>query len=107
MSGIRPLSETLAQIAKNELNETPELVEITLKALKKWLLNSSHLNACTDDQFLMAFLRGCKFRLDKAKAKLDTYYTMQTTIPEMNEPRDPMDPKTSFLLKQGLVGSFE
>jgi hypothetical protein len=105
MSGIRQLSETLAEIAKNELNETPERLESELKALKKWVMITPHIYANTDDQFLTAFLRGCKFSLEKAKLKLDTYYTLQTIIPEMKERRDPLDKITKNLMQEGLSTS--
>lgn len=38
---------------------------------------------CTDDQWLAVFLRGCKHRLEQAKEKLDLYYSLRTTAPEI------------------------
>jgi hypothetical protein len=107
MSGIRPLTEALTKVAKNELNETPDQVKFGLDAFKDWLVKSPHLNCCKDDQFLIAFLRGCKFSLEKAKEKLDAYFTMQTEISEFKEYRDPMHPKIRDLLRHGLVFAFK
>jgi hypothetical protein len=33
-------------------------------------------------QTLIAFLRGCKFSLERTKEKLDMYYTMRTALPD-------------------------
>lgn len=46
----------------------------------------------TDDQWLVAFLRGCKYSLERTKEKLDLYYSLRSTAPEMynvkfNSPR--------------------
>jgi hypothetical protein len=106
MTEIRPLTKALAKIARDELNETPAGLTAGLKAIKDWLVTNPHLNCCTDDQFLVAFLRGCKFSLEKTKEKLDAYYTMQTAIPEMRDGHDPMNPKIQHLLKQGLVNTL-
>lgn len=75
MINVRPLSPDLAALAKRELNETPERLVSDLLSLKEWIKQSPHLRVRTDDQFLVTFLRGCKFSLDKAKQKFDLYYT--------------------------------
>ncbi|XP_013105370.2 alpha-tocopherol transfer protein [Stomoxys calcitrans] len=36
-----------------------------------------------DNQFLIAFLRGCKYSLEKAKKKLDGFYTMRSNFPDL------------------------
>lgn len=55
----------------------------------------------TADQWLVAFLRGCKFSLERTKQKLDMYYTMKSLVPEFLSNRDPMDPKIQEMLKLG------
>lgn len=35
----------------------------------------------TDDQWLAAFLRGCKHRIEQSKAKIDLYYSLRSTAP--------------------------
>lgn len=37
----------------------------------------------TDDQWLAAFLRGCKFSLERAKEKLDFHYTVRNTAKDL------------------------
>ncbi|KAI8427674.1 hypothetical protein MSG28_002138 [Choristoneura fumiferana] len=36
-----------------------------------------------NDQWLTTFLRGCKFSLERAKEKIDLYYSVRTTAPDM------------------------
>lgn len=57
MPNIRPLSSALAKIAEDELNEVPDRVQADLDAFREWILKSPYLNARTDDQFLIVFLR--------------------------------------------------
>lgn len=37
----------------------------------------------SDDQWLAAFLRGCKHSLEKAKEKIDLFYSMKTIAPDV------------------------
>ncbi|EDV98110.1 alpha-tocopherol transfer protein [Drosophila grimshawi] len=80
---IRPLSAELRHIAATELNEVEQRLPQDLQALRDWLAKQPHLKARQDAQFLVAFLRGCKFSLEKAKSKLDHYYTIRTMMPEV------------------------
>ena len=59
-------------------------------------------NLCVaDSQFLVAFLRGCKFSLERTKAKMDMYYTLKSALPEFFTNRDPMLPEIQKILKAG------
>ena len=59
-------------------------------------------NLCIpDSQFLVTFLRGCKFSLERTKAKMDMYYTLRTALPEIYTNRDPMLPEIQKVLKAG------
>lgn len=89
MANLRPLVPELAVKARDELNEVPNRIPEDLATLKAWLLKQPHLNTRTDDQFLVNFLRGCKYSLEKTKEKLDNYYTVKTAIPEFFDNRDP------------------
>lgn len=90
---IRELTPELAEIAKKELNENPKQIANDLQHLKDWLAKQPHLKARTEDQWLIAFLRGCKFSLERVKKKLDLYYTLRTTAPEITRRILPTDPK--------------
>lgn len=101
MSKIRPLPPNLQKIAIDELNEDPTRVESDIQALRTWIEQQPHLNARTDDQFLLAFLRGCKFSLEKAKKKIDKYYMLRSKFPDMFTLRDLDNPKIRSLIKMG------
>lgn len=83
MAKIRPLSKELQHVAKVELNEDPERIDEYLKTLREWIAKTPYLKARTEDTFLIVFLRGCKFNLEKAKAKLDAFYTNRAKMPEV------------------------
>ncbi|XP_075169008.1 alpha-tocopherol transfer protein-like isoform X1 [Haematobia irritans] len=78
MLQIKPLSAELQNIANVELNEVPSRIFQDLQMLKDWIRTQPHLKARTDDQFLIQFLRGCKYSLEKAKQKLDCYFTLKS-----------------------------
>ncbi|ALC44234.1 CG31636, partial [Drosophila busckii] len=103
-TGIRPLPAGLQQIAIEELNEVPARVPDDIIALRKWIQTQPHLCSCLTDQFLLSFLRGCKFSLEKAKHKIDRYYTLQAAIPEVfNEHRIVDDAQTMEILRLGVL----
>ncbi|GAB0090860.1 hypothetical protein DMENIID0001_056280 [Sergentomyia squamirostris] len=102
MANIRPLPEHLALKAETELNEVPERIEEDLNALKTWIEQHPYLRSRTDDQFLVGFLRGCKYSLEKTKKKLDLYYSCRTNFPDFVMNRDPLLDKNLYLIKQGL-----
>ncbi|XP_017014306.1 alpha-tocopherol transfer protein-like [Drosophila takahashii] len=79
---IRPLTPELQKVAKEQLMEDPARLEADLLAFRTWIEQQPHLNPRMDDQFLVAFLRGCKFSLERAKSKLDKFYTLKTKYPE-------------------------
>ncbi|KAH8257564.1 hypothetical protein KR038_011434, partial [Drosophila bunnanda] len=79
---IRPLTPELQKAAVDQLKEDPARLEADLQAFKTWIEQQPHLNPRMDDQFLVAFLRGCKFSLERAKSKLDKFYTLRTKYPE-------------------------
>ncbi|XP_055530861.1 alpha-tocopherol transfer protein-like [Wyeomyia smithii] len=101
MPNIRPLCPELAKKAREELNEIPERIDEDLAALRAWLAKSPHIKARDEDQFLLTFLRGGKHSLERAKEKLDMYYTVRTALPELMKNRDPFDEKMAELLRQG------
>jgi hypothetical protein len=101
MPNIRPLNDAMAKKAALELGETPEKIESGLANIKDWLIHTPHINARTDDQFLVLFLRGCKFSVEKAKEKLEMFYTARSIIPGLVPYADPKDPVMYKLMKAG------
>lgn len=102
MPNIRPLPEPLALKAQKELNEVPERIDEDLAALRTWIAKQPHLKARTDDQFLVAFLRGCKYSIERAKEKIDLYYSVRTSFKEIMTDRDPMSEKNLELIRLGV-----
>lgn len=98
---IRPLHPALQIVAHEELNEDPAKIEDAVDAFREWINKSPHLRARTDDQFLVTFLRATKYSLEKAKKKLDMFYTLRTHIPELMLDRDPYDEKIHGIIKLG------
>lgn len=99
---IRPLSASLQAVAKEQLHEDPERISENVEAFREWIEKSPHIKARTDDQFLVTFLRGCKYSLERAKQKFDMFYTLRTHVPEMMEGRDPHGEKIAAIIKLGV-----
>lgn len=106
MPDIRPLCPALSKIAAEELNEKPERIQNDLDILREWIIKTPHLRARIDDQFLVTFLRGCKYSLERAKQKLDTFYTVRTLIPELIKNRDPMNERLQAMIRLGYVNNY-
>jgi CRAL/TRIO domain len=99
---IRPLDPALQKKANEELNEDPERIQKDLDALREWIKKSPHIKARDDDQFLVNFLRGCKYSLEKVKTKFDLYHTLKTHVPELTRNRDPLNEKVLGAIRQGV-----
>lgn len=99
---IRELSPELAAKAAAEINEVPDKIQADLAILKEWMRKSAHINGrINDDQFLVNFLRGCKYSMEKVKEKLDLFYTIRTQLPEIMTNRDPLSKKNMEIIKHG------
>lgn len=104
MANIRPLSEVLQKKAVEELNEDPEKIEKELEAFREWIKKSPHITCRTDDdQFLINFLRVCKYRMERVKEKFDLYHTLKTHMPEFTRNRDPSNEKMLGLIRKGIA----
>ncbi|XP_063700188.1 alpha-tocopherol transfer protein-like [Culicoides brevitarsis] len=102
MASIRPLSTNLKLKAMSELNETSDRIQSDLVVLKDWLQKCGYINARTDDQFLIGFLRGSKFSIERTKEKLDNYYSSRFVAPEIYPKDKYCNPKILEVLKQGI-----
>lgn len=99
---IRPLNTSLEVIAREQLHEEPEKIHENLELLKEWIKKSGHLKTRTDDQFLITFLRGCKYSIEQCKKKIDMFYTLRTHMPEIIYDRDPTDERLHEIIKLGV-----
>lgn len=100
---IRKLSDELQKVAIEELNEVPERMRSDVEALRTWLQQTPHLKSRDDDQFIVTFLRGCKYSLEKAKRKIEMFYTAKTNTPEFFGIRDPTDNSIQEIMQLGLI----
>jgi hypothetical protein len=102
MPNIRRIPKSLQKRATNELNESPKDIAKNIESLKLWIQQTEHLNARTDDQFLLTFLRGSKHNIEKAKAKIEMFYTCRTALPEIMSNRDPLNPHLLEIIRLGV-----
>jgi hypothetical protein len=98
---IRELPNELLEVAVTELNEVPERLQTDVESLRNWMNQNPHLRLRSDTQFLVAFLRGCKFNLEKVKQKLELFYTVRQSSPEIMAKRDPNDERVVGMIRQG------
>lgn len=101
MLKIRKLPQELQLIASHDLGEDTSTLEDIVRILREWIQQQPHLKARTDDQFLIAFLRGCKYSIEKAKFKIDRYYSLKTKYPDFYTIRNMRKEKILNLIKCG------
>jgi hypothetical protein len=65
-----------------------------------WQLNAYAI-LIIDAIFLLKFLRGCKYSLEKAKKKMDLTLTLRSALPEFFSGWDPMSPENQEALSLG------
>lgn len=101
---IRPLTTALQEVAIRELNEEPDKIAKDILIFREWIWTQPHLKARTNDQFLLAFLRGSKYSIEKAKQKIDRYYTLKAAIPEVfNEKRVVDNSQVLEIIRMGII----
>ncbi|GAB0090863.1 hypothetical protein DMENIID0001_056310 [Sergentomyia squamirostris] len=103
MTNLRPLPELLQLKAMKENNEVPERIQDDLMALRSWIEKQPHLRARTDDQFLVAFLRGCKYSMEQVKKKIDLYYSSRSAFKEIISDRDPLTDENVDIIQSGRI----
>lgn len=81
----------------------PSRLAEDIQALREWLAKQPHLRARTDDQSLVTFLRGSKHSLERAKEKLDLFYTVRTSMPDIWSSDDPASPRNLELIRMGMM----
>lgn len=101
MLELKTLPIELKKVAETELGEVDNRLASDLQALKTWIEQEPHLNAPSADQFLVQFLRGCKFSLEKAKSKIDLFFTLKTKFSHLFNINDINDKKFRKVYVQG------
>lgn len=96
------LDSDAAEFAEKNLGETEEKREKCLNAVRDWLRENPNLNARSDDLSLLAFLRACKFDLERTKKKLSNYQIMKAQTPQWFSGRDPEREEIKELARLGV-----
>ncbi|XP_044754742.1 retinol-binding protein pinta-like [Coccinella septempunctata] len=94
-------SVDIKHYAENILHETTENRQKGLEELMKWATANSNLHIRTDEKYIIPFLRGCKFDVEKTKEKLTHFYTMRRDVPEWFTNRNPHLSEIQDLTKMG------
>ncbi|KAF5300289.1 hypothetical protein FQA39_LY11146 [Lamprigera yunnana] len=92
-----PLTAEVKEVAKLELRETPENVAKGLEELKALLKNDPSLNFSTDDDFLIIFLRPCKFYAKSAYELMKRIAEFKEKHKQLVENLMPEDEKEEFI----------
>ena len=97
----------ILEAARSDLGEDTKHLKECMEHLRKWIDQSPHLqNIKKDDFVLKAFLRGCKYSLEKSKEKLDFFFTVRTTLPAWFENWDPRQGFGSAKLQYKCISVF-
>ncbi|KAB0799066.1 hypothetical protein PPYR_06946 [Photinus pyralis] len=100
---VRSLPKSMQLIAETELNESPNRVGDDIRAMINWIHSQPHLKARLEHQWILKFLRASKFSLERAKEKMDLFYTMRTIADDIFDRRDPYLPEIQLALNAGAV----
>ncbi|XP_052872688.1 alpha-tocopherol transfer protein-like [Anopheles cruzii] len=103
MSDLRPISPQLMGVARLQLNEDAAQVNSHLVVIRSWLVECDLHCTVVSDQFLVAFLRGCKFSLEKVKKKLALFYRIRAELPQVIQNRDPTDEHVLSVIRMGVA----
>ncbi|XP_058122216.1 clavesin-2-like [Anopheles ziemanni] len=86
------LSELHRTIAIQQLGETEERREESLRSMRQWIASHPHIRRCrTDALFLLRFLRARAFDQEAARLTLERYLTMRQVFRIWYENLDPTD----------------
>ncbi|XP_074029416.1 retinol-binding protein pinta isoform X1 [Leptinotarsa decemlineata] len=81
----------------------PSTEAVALEEIKRWLREEKqNLHARLEDKYLLTFLRGCHFDLEKTKTKMINYYTMKKDEVVWYRKRDPSLDEIQELVKLGV-----
>ncbi|CAH1794832.1 unnamed protein product [Owenia fusiformis] len=70
------LDEKSKKKAKEEIYEDPKERDAAIRQFRDWVKAQPHYTVCTDDTFLLAFLRRCKYSQLEARLMFDTFHTV-------------------------------
>lgn len=86
-------SISFTAIPMNDTEATPQRLKEGVQHLKEWLAKQPHLPNVDDEEWLATFLCQCKLSLEKAKSKLDGYFSYRNKYPQLLKNRNPFSPE--------------
>ncbi|XP_072143968.1 alpha-tocopherol transfer protein-like isoform X3 [Dermacentor andersoni] len=81
--------ESLDDVARRELGETPAVKRTALEELRQLISGEPSLNCPTDDDFLVKFLRARKYDTQSAFENVNKYFKVRRDRPELFEELTP------------------
>ncbi|KAH7967117.1 hypothetical protein HPB49_022850 [Dermacentor silvarum] len=75
--------ESLVDVARRELGETPAIKQSTLNDLRQLISGEPSLCCPTDDAFLVKFLRARKYDTQSSFTNVKKYFRVRTDHPEL------------------------
>ena len=118
------INEEIVEKARRCIGENEKRRNETVQIIRRWIEQQPHFSSVptgeiffffnstlihfdlshwfdTDDAFILFFTRGCKYRLEKIKRKIDTYLSMRTALPEFFSGWNPFKPELQAALGAG------
>ncbi|KAK4880034.1 hypothetical protein RN001_008180 [Aquatica leii] len=99
----REWTKELELKALDEVYEVTNKKEQDINHIRKWLLLEPNIRARSDREWILNFLRGCKFNIPKTQEKLKYLHMVKTTLPEFYSNRDPLLPEMQELLNRCIL----
>ncbi|XP_058803014.1 retinol-binding protein pinta-like [Phymastichus coffea] len=103
MTTTSELTQEHRDFAAVHLNEIPGEREKKIEELRSWLIGHDEIHSRTDEFFIVRFLRGSKFDVERAKQKLRLFHEQRSLLPEWFSNRDPHLPEIQELLELGVL----
>lgn len=98
------LSEDLIKAAREELNEIPERRAEDIDTLRKKIQKLPSLNICTDDAYLLKFLRATAFDQDAAYTLILKYFEMKADAKNKQMFTDLRSAAVKHVVESGIIG---
>eukprot|EP00090_Calanus_glacialis_P005872 TRINITY_DN14569_c0_g1_i1.p1 TRINITY_DN14569_c0_g1~~TRINITY_DN14569_c0_g1_i1.p1 ORF type:complete len:304 (-),score=96.45 TRINITY_DN14569_c0_g1_i1:50-904(-) len=78
-------------------------MEENISNIQNWIKTTPHMkNIRQDEPFLRMFLRGCNYKLEATKDKLDMYFTVRTLLPVWFDNWDPAQASLEAIFSAGI-----
>ncbi|KAF5306356.1 hypothetical protein FQR65_LT07380 [Abscondita terminalis] len=102
----RVLSEAIQETANKELNETLAKREDSVKEIEKWLHEHPQICIQRGHLWLLNYIRGCEYNIEKVKEMLTVYAKLEELLPELVCNRDPSSLEVQDVIENGIFITF-